>query len=118
MSGLVAFGVTKAFGGLTALADVSLELRPGEIHGLIGPNGSGKTTLLNALSGYYLVDDGRIVLGDEDLSRHSVQRRAFSGVARTFQKPRLLPTLTVIDNVMLGGWPLANWSHFCFIQPC
>jgi ABC-type branched-subunit amino acid transport system ATPase component len=108
MSSLAALGVTKAFGGLTALADVSLELRPGEIHGLIGPNGSGKTTLLNALSGYYLADGGRIVLGEEDLSRHSVQRRAFAGVARTFQKPRLLPTLTVIDNVMLGGWPLAK----------
>jgi ABC-type branched-subunit amino acid transport system ATPase component len=100
--------VTKAFGGLTALADVSLEVRPGEIHGLIGPNGSGKTTLLNVFSGYYRADGGRIGLGAEDLTRRSVQRRAFAGVARTFQKPRLLPTLSVRDNVMLGGWPLAK----------
>lgn len=110
MSSLAAQGVTKAFGGLTALSDVSLELRPAEIHGLIGPNGSGKTTLLNSFSGYYLADGGRIVLGDTDLTRHSVQRRAYAGIARTFQKPRLLPTLSVLDNVMLGGWPLAKSS--------
>lgn len=108
MSSLVAQEVSKAFGGLTALAQVSLEVRPGEIHGLIGPNGSGKTTLLNALSGFYPADGGRVVLGDEDLTRRSVQQRTSAGVARTFQKPRLLPTLSVLDNVMLGGWTLTK----------
>ena len=112
MSTLAARDVTKAFGGLTALAEVSLEVAPSEIHGLIGPNGSGKTTLLNALSGYYLADAGRVTLGEADLTRVSVQRRAFAGVARTFQKPRLLPTLTVVDNVMLGGWPAVRSSFF------
>lgn len=112
MSTLAARAVTKAFGGLTALAEVTLEVRPSEIHGLIGPNGSGKTTLLNALSGYYLADAGRVTLGEADLTRVSVQRRAFAGVARTFQKPRLLPTLTVVDNVMLGGWPGVRSSFF------
>ncbi len=101
---LAACGITKKFGGLTALSEVSLELKPGEVHGLIGPNGSGKTTLLNLLSGYYQPDGGRIALDESDVSRATVQARANLGVARTFQKPRLLPTLSVLDNAMLGGW--------------
>ena len=102
---LRAVGVTKEFGGLRALDGVSLDLRPGEVHGLIGPNGSGKTTLLNLLSGYYEADAGHVLLDDLDLSREPVQRRAALGVARTFQTPRLLGSLSVLDNAMLGGWP-------------
>lgn len=94
----------KRFGGVAALSGASIDLRPGEIHGLIGPNGSGKTTMLNVLTGYYPLDDGSIHLGSEDLTHASVQRRAFAGIGRTFQKPRLLPTLSVLENVMLGGW--------------
>ena len=101
---LVAREVTKRFGGLTALSQVSLELKPGDVHGLIGPNGSGKTTLLNLFSGYYRPDTGMIGLDGADVSGATVQRRAGLGVARTFQKPRLLPTLSVLDNAMLGGW--------------
>lgn len=104
MSALTARAVAKRFGGLVALDNVSLDLQPGEIHGLIGPNGSGKTTLLNLMSGYYRPDGGDILLDGTSLSGHSVQRRADLGVARTFQKPRLLPTLTVLDNAMLGAW--------------
>lgn len=96
--------VTKQFGGLVALDNVSLELRPGEVHGLIGPNGSGKTTLLNMLSGYYQPTSGSVLLGDERLEGETVQRRAKLGIARTFQKPRLLPTLSVLDNAVLGAW--------------
>ena len=105
MSVLVAQAVSKHFGGVAALDDVSLDVRPGEIHGLIGPNGSGKTTLLNLLSGYYPVDDGSIKLGEIDLTAARVQRRAALGIARTFQKPRLLATLSVLDNTMLGCYP-------------
>lgn len=101
---LRADGISKRFGGVTALAEVSLELRAGEVHGLIGPNGSGKTTLLNLLSGYYKPDGGKILLGADDLSQRAVQERPRLGVARTFQKPRLLPTLTVLENAMIGGW--------------
>jgi ABC-type branched-subunit amino acid transport system ATPase component len=101
---LAARDVTKRFGGLTALSQVSLELHPGEVHGLIGPNGSGKTTLLNLLCGYYRADEGALTLDGRDISAASVQQRAHLGVARTFQKPRLLPTLSVLDNAMLGGW--------------
>jgi ABC-type branched-subunit amino acid transport system ATPase component len=104
MTALTARAVGKRFGGLVALDDVSLDLRPGEVHGLIGPNGSGKTTMLNLMSGYYRPDDGEILLDDEVLSGHSVQRRPNLGIARTFPKPRLLPTLTVLDNAMLGAW--------------
>ena len=101
---LSARDITKRFGGLTALAKVSLELKPGEVHGLIGPNGSGKTTLLNLLSGYYRPDGGMIAIDETDISNATVQKRAGFGVARTFQKPRLLPSLSVLDNAMLGGW--------------
>ncbi|MEO8159261.1 MAG: ABC transporter ATP-binding protein [Betaproteobacteria bacterium] len=101
---LAARDITKRFGGLTALSQVSLELRPGEVHGLIGPNGSGKTTLLNLLSGYYRPDVGEIAIDATSISDATVQKRAGLGVARTFQKPRLLPTLSVLDNAMLGGW--------------
>lgn len=104
MSTLVADTVSKRFGGVTALSNVSLELREGEIHGLIGPNGSGKTTLLNLLTGYYQVDEGDIRLDGESLARSPVQQRPRVGIARTFQKPRLLGSLSVLDNAMLGGW--------------
>lgn len=107
---LQAVGVTKQFGGLNALDNVSLDLRPGEVHGLIGPNGSGKTTLLNLLSGYYQPTSGSIRLGAEDLSAATVQRRAVAGIARTFQKPRLLPMLSVLENAVLGAWPHARSS--------
>lgn len=105
---LCAIDITKRFGGISALDGVSLSLRPGEVHGLIGPNGSGKTTLLNLLSGYYQATAGTIRLGDEDLSAASVQRRAAAGIARTFQKPRLLPMLSVLDNAVLGAWTHAR----------
>ena len=96
--------VTKSFGGLTALRNVSLMLQPGEILGLIGPNGSGKTTLLNLLSGYYAPTEGGISIDDHPLTQSPVQARPRVGVARTFQTPRILGTLTVLDNAMLGGW--------------
>lgn len=96
--------LTKRFGGVAALDTVSLSLEPGEVHGIIGPNGSGKTTLLNLLTGYYEPTSGSIRYRGEDLSKATVQRRAAIGIARTFQKPRLLPALTVLDNVTLGAW--------------
>src|SRR5262249_3165944 len=111
--GLVALSiqaVTKSFGGLTALRDVSLTLQPGEIHGLIGPNGSGKTTLLNLLSGYYAPTQGDISIDGQLLTKNSVQAQPRVGIARTFQKPRILGTLTVLDNAMLGGWTEARAS--------
>ena len=104
MKVLEARNVSKRFGGVVALSQVTIDIQPGEIHGLIGPNGSGKTTMLNLLSGYYRPEEGTIRLGEMDLSQAAVQRRSAGGIARTFQKPRLLPTLTVVDNAMIGGW--------------
>ncbi|RAH99173.1 ABC transporter ATP-binding protein [Acuticoccus sediminis] len=104
VTSLVADNVTKTFGGIHALDGVTLDARPAEIHGLIGPNGSGKTTLLNLLCGYYKPDGGAIRVGEKDLTGASVQSRARLDIARTFQKPRLLGSLSVLDNAMLGGW--------------
>ncbi|WP_233889577.1 ABC transporter ATP-binding protein [Paraburkholderia flagellata] len=101
---LSARNVVRRFGGIAAVDDVTLELRGAEIHGLIGPNGSGKTTMLNLLSGYYRIDSGEIALNGESLGQMSVQTRTRRGIARTFQKPRLLETLSVLDNVALGAW--------------
>lgn len=104
MTGLVARDVGKHFGGVVALDHVSLDLKAGEVHGLIGPNGSGKTTLLNLLCGYYRPDAGDILLDGASLGGQPVQKRPRLGIARTFQKPRLLGSLSVLDNAMLGGW--------------
>ena len=107
---LQAVSVSRAFGGIKALDSVSLQLRAGEVHGLIGPNGSGKTTLLNLLCGFYQPSSGHIRLGDQDLSEASVPMRAVNGIARSFQKPRLMPMLSVLDNCMLGAWTHADAS--------
>src|SRR4051794_21207415 len=80
-------GVSKHFGGVTALHDVSLTARPGRITALIGPNGSGKTTLLNIISGFYRADEGTIRLGDDSLERRHPHAIAQKGVSRTFQTP-------------------------------
>ncbi len=97
-------GLTKRFGGVTALDGVELEVAPGELHGLIGPNGSGKTTLLNAISGFVTPDAGEVLLGDRRLRGGRPAATARRGIARTFQTPRLVPDLSVLDNVLLGAY--------------
>ena len=101
---LRAIDISKQFGGLVALDDVSITLTPGRVHGLIGPNGSGKTTMLNMLCGYYQPTKGTVNFRHKDNGNAPVQERARMGIARTFQKPRLVPDLTVLENVMLGAW--------------
>jgi branched-chain amino acid transport system ATP-binding protein len=99
---LEAVGVTKRFGGLAALSEVSLEVRTGEIYGLIGPNGAGKTTFFNCLTGLYHPEAGEIRLdgrGLAGLKPHAVTR---AGIARTFQNIRLFANMTVLENVMVG----------------
>jgi len=95
--------VHLTFRGVRALAGVNLDVRAGEILGLVGPNGSGKSTLVNTISGYYRPDTGRILLGQTDLAATAAHRIARLGVARTFQIPRPFPRLTVLDNVAVAA---------------
>jgi len=96
-------GVALSFGGVRALDGVDLDVRPGEIHGLIGPNGSGKTTILNIISGYYLPETGTVRFGEDALEQHPTVSRASKGIARTFQTPRIVGEATVLQNVLIGG---------------
>jgi ABC-type branched-subunit amino acid transport system ATPase component/ABC-type branched-subunit amino acid transport system permease subunit len=101
---LVVQGARKAFGGLVAVDDLSFEIERGEILGLIGPNGAGKSTMFNLISGALPLTRGRIAFAGEPiagLDAHVVARR---GIARTFQHVRLLPALSVRDNVALGAY--------------
>jgi branched-chain amino acid transport system ATP-binding protein len=91
-----------AFGGVQALAGVSLDVRRGEIFSLIGPNGAGKTVLLNCINGLYRPQRGRILLDGQDITRLPPHRRAALGIARTFQKIELFSGMTVLDNIRLG----------------
>jgi branched-chain amino acid transport system ATP-binding protein len=94
--------VSKRFGGLHAVSNLSMTAPPGEITGLIGPNGAGKTTVVNLITGVFKLSEGSVRLGDRDISlapRHEVAR---AGVARTFQTIRLLPDATVVENILIG----------------
>ncbi len=95
--------VSMRFGGVQALDRVSLSVENSEIVSVIGPNGAGKTTLLNAISGFIRPQEGSIEFRGRSLSRLKVEARARLGLARTFQTPRLLPTLNVLENVMQGA---------------
>jgi branched-chain amino acid transport system ATP-binding protein len=94
--------VTKRFGGLVALSEVSFAIRQGEIYGLIGPNGAGKTTLFNVLTGLYRQDEGRFRFGGALLANVTPDRIAAFGIARTFQNIRLFANLSALENVMIG----------------
>ena len=97
-------GVVLAFGGVRAIDGLDLEIRPGQVHGLIGPNGSGKTTTLNVISGYNTPGGRRASCSvTHDLAHGAPQTRAGLGIARTFQTPRLIGEASVLQNVMIGG---------------
>ena len=99
---LRAEGVTKAFGGLVAVDDVSFDIPQRSIVSIIGPNGAGKTTLFNMLTGLYKPTSGRIVLEGKDITRTRPDRITAMGVARTFQNIRLFGTMSALENVMVG----------------
>ena len=96
-------GVTKRFGGLVAVSDMSFDVGNHEMVGVIGPNGSGKTTMMNLISGALKPTSGRISMKGRRLSDLPAQKIAREGVGRTFQLVRLLPTLSVLENVMAGA---------------
>ena len=95
-------GVTKSYGGITAVGDVSFELGRGEILGIIGPNGAGKTTLFDLVSGFVSADSGRVILDGLDVTSLTPDARARLGLGRSFQDARLFPALTVRDTIALA----------------
>jgi branched-chain amino acid transport system ATP-binding protein len=99
---LTVSGVSKAFGGLQALSDISLQVHAGEIFGLIGPNGAGKTTLFNTLTGLYSIDCGEVRLSDARLDGRPPHQVLQAGLARTFQNIRLFAEMTALENVLVG----------------
>jgi ABC-type branched-subunit amino acid transport system ATPase component len=99
---LAAEGITVRFGGLTALNNVSIEVAPGAIAGLVGPNGAGKSTLLGVLSGLQRPNAGEVRLQGEDVTKASVRARAARGLARTFQQPELFMGLTVREHLVVA----------------
>jgi branched-chain amino acid transport system ATP-binding protein len=99
---LAATAVSKRFGGVTAVDDVSVAVERGSITAIIGPNGAGKTSLLNMISGFYRPDSGSIRFDGIDTTRHRPSEIAALGIARTFQNIALFGGMTVLDNIMLG----------------
>ena len=95
--------VTKMFGGLIAVNDVTFEVQEGEIFGVIGPNGAGKTTLFNVISGVYFPERGKVYFKGEDITKLPPFKRARLGIARTHQIVKPLNELTVLENVMVGA---------------
>ncbi|HSE91888.1 MAG TPA: ABC transporter ATP-binding protein [Methylomirabilota bacterium] len=102
-------GLTKTFGALTAVSDVSLAVEAGTLHSIIGPNGAGKTTLFNLLTGQHAPTAGRIVLDGRDIAGTPPQRIAHLGVARSFQRTNVFPALTVLDNVWVAAFARGSW---------
>jgi ABC-type branched-subunit amino acid transport system permease subunit/ABC-type branched-subunit amino acid transport system ATPase component len=100
----------KHFGGVSALAGVTLDVPAGITHAIVGPNGSGKTTLLNMISAFYPVDQGEILIDGRSVVGLASHRIARNGVGRTFQTPRMLPDLSVLDNCLLGAFPAEQQS--------
>jgi branched-chain amino acid transport system ATP-binding protein len=94
--------LTKRFGGFIALDNVSVDIRPGERFGLIGPNGSGKTTLINCISGAFRTETGSVVFGGEDITALPPHIRTRRGIARSFQIPRPFKSMTVAENLMVA----------------
>ncbi|MGW0082196.1 ABC transporter ATP-binding protein [Streptomyces sp. NPDC003393] len=96
-------GLSRRFGGVTAVDQVSFTVSPGSARAVIGPNGAGKTTLLDLITGFTAPDQGRILLDGEDITGVAPHRLPQRGLMRTFQSARLVPLLTVRENVMLGA---------------
>ncbi|GAJ95412.1 ABC transporter ATP-binding protein [Agrobacterium sp. SHOUNA12C] len=101
-SGLALHGISLSFGGVVALVDVDLSVKPGEIRAIIGPNGAGKSSLINVISGVYRSDRGHVRIGSTSYRHVPTERLASLGVSRTFQNLALFKGLSVIDNVVAG----------------
>jgi branched-chain amino acid transport system ATP-binding protein len=102
--------ISKNFGGLQAVRDVSLGIEPGEITSIIGPNGAGKTTLFNLITGFLLTDGGTVVLDGKDITKLPAHQIVRHGLTRTFQMVRIFARMTVTDNILMGFYGLAGDS--------
>lgn len=102
MTRLILDNVSKTFGGVSAVSNLSMLIEPGKVTGLIGPNGAGKTTVVNLITGFLKVSSGHIRLDDQDITEKSPASIARSNVSRTFQNIRLLKDASVLDNVAVG----------------
>ncbi|HLZ01361.1 MAG TPA: ATP-binding cassette domain-containing protein, partial [Bradyrhizobium sp.] len=102
--------VSKNFGSLVAVQNVSLNVQPGELRAIIGPNGAGKTTFFNMISGYFPPSSGTIIFDGQDVSRVPAHRRVGLGMARTFQITEIFPELTVHENVLSAAEVAAGQS--------
>ncbi len=102
MTSLEVSGLTKSFGGVTAVDDVTFAITPGHIHSIIGPNGAGKTTLFNLVAGLYVPTSGTVRLAGQDVTALPPYQRAAKGLGRTFQNLQIFFNMSAIENVMVG----------------
>jgi len=118
MSCLAVENLTLRFGGLTAIDDVSFEVRPGEVFTLIGPNGAGKTSIFNVISRFYTPSAGRLAFEDSDITAVPAHEVARLGIARTFQNIELFDNATVLDNLLVGRHrhrTTRSWEELLFL---
>ncbi len=116
MKALEIQALSKNFGGLRAIHDISLDVEAGERRAIIGPNGAGKTTLFHLISGFLFPSSGSISLFGRDVTRLQAHQRAGLGMARTFQVTNLFQKLTLFDNIELGVQAIHS-GRFCFYRP-
>ena len=100
---LEAKNLTKSYGGVKVIDDLSVSLREGEALGVVGPNGAGKTTMINLLTGLAHADQGRVIFAGEDISHRTPNQRCVAGLARTYQIPKPFEGMTVFENVLVGA---------------
>ena len=105
MAVLEARKVTKRFGGLQALSNIDLEVKEQSIHSVIGPNGAGKTTFFNCVTGFYIPEEGTILLKGRNITGLSPDRVTRLGVSRTYQNIRLFKNMTAVENILVGMHP-------------
>ena len=110
--------LTKSFGGVRVVDDLSVSLNQGEALGVVGPNGAGKTTMLNLLTGTVHTDEGRVTFAGVDISKTPPEERCHAGLGRTFQIPRPFEGMTVFENVLVGGTYGRNRSEKASYEPC
>ncbi len=105
MSILETHKLTKRFGGLSAVNQVSIQIPEGSIYSIIGPNGAGKTTLFNVITGFYPPDEGNMLFQGKSLLGYSPDRITTQGISRTYQNIRLFPAMTALENILVGAHP-------------